>query len=288
MTIVDIHPHIISPDTARYPIAPVGGKRSDWSEEHAAHDLEELISSMNAAGVDKAAVVHSSTTYGSDCSYLADSVAQHPDRLTGVFTIDVLAPDAVDKMAYWLSRGLTGMRIFSRGSTIEGVLFAIDDPRIDPCYRFAVENEISIVSNVKVEKFAQLESVMTRHPDVKVIVDHTGNADWTDGAPFNNARPLFDMARFPNFHLKLTSRSFVATGKGKSTPQAAMEKLVSVFGADRLAWGSNFPASSDDLPGLVKLAQDGIATLSSADQAWIMGGTALRLYPALARVPARA
>jgi len=29
--IVDIHPHIISPDTRRYPITPLGGKRSGWS-----------------------------------------------------------------------------------------------------------------------------------------------------------------------------------------------------------------------------------------------------------------
>ena len=82
MTVVDIHPHIVSPDTARYPITPIGGKRSDWSDKHSV-DLNDLIASMDAAGVDKAAVVHSSTTYGFNCDYVADgrgAVSRTADR----------------------------------------------------------------------------------------------------------------------------------------------------------------------------------------------------------------
>jgi hypothetical protein len=29
--IIDIHNHVIAPDTQRYPLAPLGGKQSDWS-----------------------------------------------------------------------------------------------------------------------------------------------------------------------------------------------------------------------------------------------------------------
>ena len=31
--IIDIHPHIVSPDTKRYPLAPLGGTQSAWSSE---------------------------------------------------------------------------------------------------------------------------------------------------------------------------------------------------------------------------------------------------------------
>ena len=31
--IIDVHPHIISNDDAKYPITPLGGKRSKWSAE---------------------------------------------------------------------------------------------------------------------------------------------------------------------------------------------------------------------------------------------------------------
>ena len=32
-SIVDIHPHVISPDTKRYPLSPLGGTQSTWSRD---------------------------------------------------------------------------------------------------------------------------------------------------------------------------------------------------------------------------------------------------------------
>jgi hypothetical protein len=49
---------------------------------------------MDEAGVAKAAIVHSSTAYGYDNSYVADAVAAVPSRFTGVYAIDAMAPDA--------------------------------------------------------------------------------------------------------------------------------------------------------------------------------------------------
>src|SRR5690348_10069091 len=116
--IFDIHPHIISADTDRYPVSPLGGKRSEWSS-HRPVDFEALVAGMDEAGIDKAAIVHSSTTYGYDASYLADAIAGHHDRFTGVFSVDVNAPDAPEKIRYWVGRGLTGLRLFAVGSTVK-------------------------------------------------------------------------------------------------------------------------------------------------------------------------
>jgi len=63
MSVVDIHPHIVSPDVKRYPLAPLGGTQSTWSSERPT-TYEMLLTEMDAAGVDKAAIVHSSTAYG--------------------------------------------------------------------------------------------------------------------------------------------------------------------------------------------------------------------------------
>ena len=117
MPVIDIHPHIVSPDTKRYPLAPLGGTQSTWSSERPT-SYEMLLKEMNAAGVDKAAIVHSSTAYGYDNSYVADAVATVPSRFTGVYSIDVLAPDAVKTFDYWLARGCGGMRLFTTGSTL--------------------------------------------------------------------------------------------------------------------------------------------------------------------------
>jgi predicted TIM-barrel fold metal-dependent hydrolase len=282
VTIVDIHPHIVSQDTERYPVTPIGGKRSDWSHARSV-EVGELLAAMDGAGVDKGAVVHSSTTYGFNCDYVADALAPHHDRLTGVFSVNVLEPDAPAAMRKWYDRGLTGMRIFSRGSTMAEPWLAIDDPRVFPCYELAEELGISVASNIQVPNFGQLENVLRQFPNVPHIVDHMGGANFTDGAPFEAARPLFDLAKYPNLYLKVTTQSIAKTSDGKSTPESQFKRLVAEFGADRLAWGSNFPASPGSLGDMVQQARTAIASLSQADQDWVMGHTALKLYPALAK-----
>ncbi len=107
-SIVDIHPHVIATDTARYPLDPLGGTQSGWSRERPT-TYAMLVAAMDAAGVDKAAIVQASTAYGYDNTYVAEAVAAHPKRFTGVFSVDVLAPDAAAKMQYWMQRGLTGL-----------------------------------------------------------------------------------------------------------------------------------------------------------------------------------
>lgn len=236
---------------------------------------------MDGAGVDKAAVVHSSTTYGFNCDYVAEALAPHHDRLTGVFSVNVLEPDAPAAMRKWFDLGLTGMRIFSRGSTMAEPWLAIDDPRVFPCYELAEELGIAVASNIQVPNFGQLENVLRQFPNVPHIVDHMGGADFTDGEPFDAARPLLELARYPNLYLKVTTQSIAKVNDGKSTAASQFSKLVSEFGADRLAWGSNFPASPGSLADQVQQARAAIASLPRTDQDWVMGGTALKLYPAL-------
>ena len=98
MKYIDIHPHIIADDTKRYPLAPLGGHQSDWSRTRPV-TAEQMIGAMDKAGVAKAAIVQASTCYGHDNSYVADAIAAHPDRFTGVFSADVLAADVPGRCA---------------------------------------------------------------------------------------------------------------------------------------------------------------------------------------------
>src|SRR5208337_5031445 len=94
---IDLHTHVISPDAARYPRAPIGGHQSNWSRDRPV-DVGQMIAAMDRAGVAKSVLVQASTCYGHDNSYVADAIAAHPDRFTGVFSADVLAPDACETM----------------------------------------------------------------------------------------------------------------------------------------------------------------------------------------------
>jgi predicted TIM-barrel fold metal-dependent hydrolase len=79
-TTTDIHPHIISNDPARYPLAPLGGHQSDWSRTRPV-TVEQLVAAMDTSGVQKAAIVQASTCYGHDNSYVADAVTRYPTAL---------------------------------------------------------------------------------------------------------------------------------------------------------------------------------------------------------------
>ena len=136
LKVIDVHCHVVSPDRVRYPLAPLGGKQSDWSSERPTTP-EQLIAAMDEAGVAKAAVVQASTAYGHDSSYLAASIARFPERFTGVFSIDPLAPDALAHMDKWMGMGMTGMRVFTTGSTMPGQQTWLDDERAFPVWEKA-------------------------------------------------------------------------------------------------------------------------------------------------------
>jgi predicted TIM-barrel fold metal-dependent hydrolase len=279
-TVIDIHPHIIAADTKRYPLAPLGGHQSDWSRTRPV-TTEQMIVAMDQAGVAKSAIVQASTCYGHDNSYVADAVAAHPDRFTGVFSVDVLAPDAPERMRYWVHRKLAGMRLFTFGSTMQNQASWLDDPKSYPAWECAGELGISICLQMSASGLPQMIRMAERFPKVRILLDHCARPALEDGPPYAAAESLFALAKYPNVYLKLTQRNFTESRKGRATPETFFPKLVSAFGAARLAWGSNYPSSEGSLPELLVLATTSLKCLPASDKEWIFAKTAQTLYPVL-------
>jgi len=278
--VVDIHPHIVSPDTKRYPATPLFGIQSDWSKERKATD-EDLIAAMDEAGVAKTAIVHASTVYGFDNSLVADAVVHFPRRCTAVGSIDMLAPDAADIAKHWIARGLTGFRIFTGGSTKEVDASTLDDPRSYPVWELCGERSISMCVQTNASGIPATIALAKRFPKVPIIVDHFARPDVSGGTPFAAAAPLMTLADYPNVHLKLTPVVLEIVRKAKADIHALLTKVVAEFGATRIAWGSNWPNSPGTLKEHVASAKGALASLSETDQDAILGGTALKLYPTL-------
>jgi L-fuconolactonase len=282
MAVIDIHPHIIANDAKRYPLAPLGGHQSDWSRTRPV-TTEQMIAAMDQAGVAKSALVQASTCYGHDNSYVADAVAAHPNRFTGVFSVNVLVPDAPERMKYWVGRGLTGMRLFTIGSTMPDQASWLDDPKSYPAWECAAALNLSICLQMSPAAFPQMIRMVERFPTVRIILDHLARPVLQDGPPYAAAESLFALAKYPTIYLKLTPRSCIESRNGKATPETFFPKLVATFGASRIAWGSNYPSSEGSLPELLALAKNTLSCLSQEDQSWIFAKTAQSLYPALAK-----
>lgn len=281
MPVIDIHPHVISTDETRYPRAPIGGHQSDWSKKRPV-SAEQMIAAMDAAGVDKAVLVQASTCYGHDNSYVADSVAAHPKRFTGVFSADVLAPDAPARMEHWMRKGLIGMRLFTTGSTMPDQADWLDDPRSFPAWGLAQDARLPVCLQMTAKAIPQLLGLLDRFPRVRVILDHCARPQIEDGPPYAAAASLWGLARFENVALKITPHNFLGARKGAATPETFFRKLIAEFGPSRIAWGSNFPAHEGSLSELLALARESVTFASAEEKDWIFGRTAEVLYPTLA------
>lgn len=282
MKIIDTHTHVISPDTGAYPTAPIGGHQSDWSRERPV-DVAGLLRAADQAGIAKVVVVQASTVYGHDNRYVVDAVRAHPDRFVGVYSIDALAPDAVEQIDRWQGEGLSGFRLFTTGSTMPGQSDWLGHKDSYPAWAHAEAQGIPVCLQMTMEGLPTLRALLERFPRVRVLLDHCARPDLTDGQPYAKASALFDMAAFPGVYLKLTNRTLAASTAGQSTPAAFLEKIVATFGAGRIAWGSNFPAAEGSLPELLDTARSVLGVLPQDDQALIFGGTAQTIYPALTR-----
>ena len=282
MTMIDVHPHIVSSDAQKYPIAPLDGKRSEWSKKRSV-TFEELVEAMDEAGVAKAALVHSSTTYGYDCSYVADSVASQPNRFAGVFAPDMLAPDAAEKVRYWaVTRKLGGLRLYTAGGTHETQSTWMTDSRISPAMDSVRELGLPVCVSLKPTGVPQLVTLVQKYPQVRFLIDHMMEPPIAEGPPYTGSNFLFDLAQYENVYLKLTTLNIRASRKDSGSPETFFPLLVEKFTAARIAWGSNYPSAQGSLKDMVGEAKSALECLQHQDQEWIFSRTARSLYPKLA------
>lgn len=281
MSAIDVHCHVISPDREKYPLAPLGGTQSDWSAKRSLTP-EQLLAAMDEAGVGKAAVVQASTAYGHDSSYLADCIARFPKRLTGVFSIDPLADEALQAFDHWTAKGMTGLRVFTTGTTMPGQQTWLADEAAFRIWKAAGEKRIPVAVQMTPKGIPLLEKIVQTFPQTNFLLDHFARTTLDDGPPYAAAQPLFGLAQYSNVYLKLTSRVVEQCHSGKASAATFMPLVLEKFGAQRMLWGSNYPAHDDTLANILRDTLGVLEGVSAVDRERILTGTAQALYPSLA------
>jgi predicted TIM-barrel fold metal-dependent hydrolase len=273
--IVDTHVHVVARDETRFPLRP-SGVGSQWFREHPV-TAEEYLATAAAAGVERAVLVQAHGAYGSDNAYVLDALSVAPDRFVGVVIVDPTDPDPAARLRELAAvPGCRGVRLFGIGAESPAWF---DGDVGAALWDTAIELDLRIVATLLAPELPRLVTMLMRHPGAPVVLDHCGFPDLHDGPPFASAGSLFALADHPGVHLKVTSHVLEVAG---DTAGAFVERLVAVFGADRLVWGSDYPQTHDrSYLDLVALGRDACAGLSSADQARVLGENALRLWPSL-------
>jgi len=208
-------------------------------------------------------------------------VAAVPARFTGVYSIDVLAPDAVKTFDYWLGRGCSGMRLFTTGSTLPNQATFFADPKSYPFWEHAAAKNIPVCMQMKQEGIPLLRQIMDKFPKVTILLDHLSRTPFEDGPPYAGAADFLALAKYKQVYLKITPINVTPKTWGKGTPETFFGKVIDAFGAERIGWGSNFPNSIGTMKEILTAAQKAFSFAKSSDQDWIFGKTALSIYPRL-------
>jgi L-fuconolactonase len=277
--IVDTHVHVLGADRVKYPrqLHTVIPPHFAWTRDD--FTAEDLLGEMDSSGLHKALLVQAQNAYKSDNSYVADMAAQYPDRFKAVAVVDAREPDAADQLERWVKEhGVVGGRLMFQ--TAE---FQANDPRVTPVMERARKLGIPMCIYVWWKDLAHFAELLARHPDQPIALDHMGLPTLSAGAPYSDAQPLFDLARYPNLTLKFSTSTLLAAARGSSTCRDWFSRLLTIFGPERLMWGTNYPMNHEaPVAGLLDMARRDLSFLSASEFEQLMGGNAARLYPSLA------
>lgn len=270
--LVDTHVHVISDDRARYPLQPAALPGA-WYRE-APVTAEELLVLMDGAGVDRAVLVQPMSAYTYDNRYAADSARAHPDRFASACIVDVDGPDPADELDSWVTdHGTGGVRLFTLTDPPSAWL---GEPRCGAVIERAVRLGAPVSVMCLPDQLRRLRRTLEQFADVPVTLDHCAF----------DADAVLGLADLPNLHLKVTTTLLDMSAERGNEPAEVVATLAERFGADRLMWGSDFSQTHDRPYGeLVAFGRDAVSRLPADDRRLVLGGTALRLWPALAAAP---
>ena len=269
--IIDTHAHIYSPDETAYPTID-----DPYRPPPGTGDPDHLRAEMQAAGVDRAVFVQTSTFYRWDNRYVRDISASSRDWGVGVCTLDPDNPHSPDILRAFVEwHNIRGMR------SIPAADGRYDHPGVRDLWSQAAELGIVINSLIPLQTAEELATMLGDFPQLRVALDHC--LSLTAGPDYDaTVSKVLELARFPNLYAKLT---FLPTGSAQRYPfqdmHDALRRFIDAFGPERCVWGSDFPTAlwcpKVDYAGHLRIFQEELG-LSSAEQSAILGDTAQKLW----------
>lgn len=264
--------------------------RSDYAwmqAPHAAIKRDFLPSDMapllKAAGVDGTVLVQADAT-ARETNFLLEIGAAAPTVLGIVGWVDFTARDAVAQVEYRAGQGkMRGLR---------PMLEFISDPEwilrseFKPVLRAMVQHGLSFDALIHPQHLPALETLVQRHPDLPVVIDHGAKPKleaWRDNtAAFAAWRDdMRKLARHPQVYCKL-SGLLTEAGAGWRADDLlpAMRSLIDLFGPARLIWGSDWPVMTlaGEYAQWLSLSELALSGLTADERALIFGLNAVGFY----------
>lgn len=234
MQIVDTHAHIYHPDETAYP-----KKEDPLRPPEGTGDIGHLKKEAQASGVGRVVLVQTGSAYQWDNRLLGDTAAEQRDWTVGVCTLNPEAQESVAELERLVGDcNVKGLRMEPTKSRYP----IFYHPGASRMWEVARRLNIVICAHIQARFLNQLTDLLSRYPDVPVVLDHAAYPKAADGVDSETVQGVADLARFRNLHVKLT---FAVTGSDMAYPFEDMHpivhRMIEAFGPDRCMWGSDFP-----------------------------------------------
>jgi uncharacterized protein len=274
--IIDFHTHIFSDE--------MRANRSDYMEQdswfatlyadpkHRLASAEDVVASMDAAGVDRTVVMGFPWHKGSTCrehnDYIIEAVRRFPDKLIGFACIQPLDARDAQELDRCLSAGLMGLGELGP----DGQKFDIED-------RWVLQASVEVLQHHKRPLLVhssepightyagkgqtfpwRLLKLAQNFPDLQIVLAH-----WGGGLPFYELMPEVREATRNVYYDSAASTYLYGFD--------VFPVVASLIGYERILWGTDYPLLSQG-KFLDRVRSSGLA---SGQLEAVLGGNAARL-----------
>lgn len=200
--------------------------------------LRDLIAVLDEAEVDRGILVQSQPSEV-DSLWLLD-LAGACDRIAGVVGwTDLRLRDAKARIDLQMAAGpLVGMRPMAQ----DGPADAYDDPAMQAGLAYLAERGLVLDALVRPQHLASLLRLAERLPDLRIVIDHAAKPAISGEIPGDWSQAMAQLARHENVACKVSGLlTEIAAGAERKDVLPVIDRLVDLFGPDRLIWGSDWP-----------------------------------------------
>ena len=238
-------------------------------------DLQPLLTQ---SGVSKTVLVQAAATIA-ETHYML-SLADEYDFIAGVVGwVDMESPDAAEQ--------IVALSTHPKFKGIRPMAQDIGDPKwlskatLAPAFETLVAHGLRFDALVKSCHLDALLTVLRRHPDLRVVIDHAAKPDIETGNTEQWTAKMAEIGSETDAYCKVSG---LVTEAGACPNHKSLapyfEHLYQCFGADRLMWGSDWPVVklSMEYGDWYSLTMELLATTPLDEQRKILGTTAATFY----------
>ena len=240
---------------------------------------DDMVTAMDAVGVDGAILISPFSLYQYDASYALEVYAKHPGRFGLVRPFDPTSESVAADVAEWTATpGVVGARVMLAYGDYDAA-----DPGLNAIFAACARAGVP-VNVMAAGKLPLLAELARRNPDTQVIIDHVGLAQPfvppPPAEPFADLASVLGAAELANVAIKISG---ACTLSHEPFPYPdiwdSLGRVFDAYGLERCMWGTDWTRA-------VRLLtyEQGVEAfrvtdrLSDSDRATLMGGTLSRIY----------